>query len=110
MKKYHMIASTVGGLADHRVLGYSKPDKIGTIIVDEAGQLTQLNALQLFKFKSRRYVFIGDNNQLRAQVASYSAEASGLSLSIMDWQSMWWVFSSSKITALMINIMNFNYL
>lgn len=86
MDKYRVFVMTVGTCMDYRLEAWNKPKpKTTTVIIDEAGQLSQPRALYAFLFHQVRTVLFGDHQQLKEQCQSYSAKLAGLGNSVMFW-------------------------
>jgi superfamily I DNA and/or RNA helicase len=82
MKDYDIFVSTVGSLGDKRVQSCGS---LSTVIIDEAGQLTQPAAIYPLTLNQKRTIIIGDHQQLRPQISSFAAESAGLEKSVMEW-------------------------
>ncbi len=87
LHEYQIFITTVGSLADHRVISFSKQNPIFTVILDECGQLTHPQNLQVLKLKPSRIIFSGDHLQLSATIKSFAADIAGLSVSFMETTS-----------------------
>lgn len=86
LDKAEVVITTCGTLMDNRISGWDyEGKKVASIIIDEAGMLSQPDALSTFQFKQFRMVFIGDNMQLRHQCSSHAASIAGLSTSVREW-------------------------
>jgi ATP-dependent RNA/DNA helicase IGHMBP2 len=87
MKQYDIFVCTVSSLVDVRTTHFTKSCSISTLIVDEAGQLTQPATIMLAQLNPKRVVMFGDHLQLQPTLLSYSAEIAGLKMSQMEWTS-----------------------
>lgn len=83
ISQYRVILATVGAMCDNRVK--SIEEVFSTIIIDEAGQLRQVNAMNLVSLPHHRTIFVGDDRQLKAQWESVSADKAQLGTSMLSW-------------------------
>ncbi len=87
LHEFDIYITTVGCLADHRLISFSKIHPISTVVLDECGQLTHPQTLQVLNLKPTRMIFAGDHLQLSATIKSFAADIAGLSLSFMETTS-----------------------
>jgi len=85
LDQYRIFVCTIGVLADSRLERWASNNCLHTVIIDEAGQLTQPGAFVVMGVKQKRSIFIGDHKQLRPTVLSYAAQAAGLWTSVLGW-------------------------
>jgi ATP-dependent RNA/DNA helicase IGHMBP2 len=85
MEEYDILIFTVSSLVDARVVYLSKKHTIATVLIDEAGQLTQPSLLLISQLNPSRVVFTGDHLQLQPTIKSFSSEIAGLTKSQMEW-------------------------
>jgi ATP-dependent RNA/DNA helicase IGHMBP2 len=87
MEKFDIIVFTVSSLVDVRASHFAKHHPISTLVVDEAGQMTQPANILVAQLEPKRVIVIGDHFQLQPSVTSYAAEIAGLKMSQMEWTS-----------------------
>ena len=58
---------------------------LGTIIINEAGQVNMPSSIPILLLKFKRITVIGDHKQLQPQVSSYAADEAGHGKSCMEW-------------------------
>lgn len=85
MLTYDIFDCTVGACIDpHRLPELAKKTKIGTVLLDEAGQLLHAKMIHLMPLNAARYIIIGDPQQLPPQMQTREAETAGLERSFID--------------------------
>jgi ATP-dependent RNA/DNA helicase IGHMBP2 len=87
MKTFDILVFTVASLVDVRATHFAMHHPVTTLVVDEAGQMTQPASILLTQLDPKRVVFTGDHKQLQPTLASYAAEIAGLKFSLMEWVS-----------------------
>jgi hypothetical protein len=86
MEGFDIYVCTVGAIADMRINLWTR-NNLSTILMDEAGQLTQPETLPIFMLEPKRFIAVGDQLQLKPTIFSYAAQIAGLDRSNMEWLS-----------------------
>jgi ATP-dependent RNA/DNA helicase IGHMBP2 len=87
MEEYDIIIFTVSSLVDARAVYFSRKHSIATVLIDEAGQLTQPSLFLISQLNPSRVIFTGDHFQLQPTIKSFASEIAGLKKSQMEWSA-----------------------